>query len=216
MTINREKVIEQVNNFIGRHFGICAGLVIVLVFMLGWFLLLDGEYKTIRESGVLGYESAVENLQSRQERLFSLQDLEKEHKDLEGERLAQINEVLPVGFESTSALNTIQSLAESANLNILSVDISNQTAVTEEPSGSADQTGVQVKSEITSPLVKAAVVTLNVESKDESNYDDLKYFLDVLQSYVPLFNMQTLNYSPDTTSFALQLVTYYLEPPSSL
>ncbi len=210
MKFEREKLTERINIFIGRYFIWCAGAVILSVFALGWLLLLGREYRSISDSGVLGYEQSVERLQERQEYLFDLQSMEEELKSINQERLVQLNEVLPVGFEPTEAMNNIQALAEASNLSILSMEISTPNSEAVEQAEAAT-TGASVQKRVSSDRVKTAVVTLNVESQDANDYQDLKRFLDVLQSYVPLFNMQTLNYSPDTTSFALQLVTYYLE-----
>ncbi len=205
---------ERVNDFIAQYFLWCVLLILFFIFFFGWFFLLQTEWKTIQHSGILGNAEAVNRLDERQKYLADLQDMQNAYDDLGIERLAQIYSVLPVGLEPTRTIRTIQALAESANMSILSIDV-----VDQQP-GNADSTGFTNgadDSEIVSfesNSIRTAIVTLNLQGQEDTNYQDVKRFLDILQNYVPVLNLQTMTYAADTTSFALQLETYYLNERS--
>lgn len=192
----------------------------MLVLWFGWSLLLRGEYQRIRESGILEYQNRVTQRQTKQENLAQLQQLATHVDGLNQERLDQLNAILPTGFDSVAMIDQMQAFAAVAKVTILSIDVTQESSTSQSTTvkGKAAQTAETdttsaAQRQLAQSNVRTAVITLNVES-EQSSYADMKAFLDTLESFVPVLNLHNLTYSPETTSFALQLQTYYIDSTS--
>jgi hypothetical protein len=186
-------------------------LEIVVILGAGWLLLLSREVEAIQQSGILGYEDSVQRLQLAEQRLAELKELEQSYEAVSQERLSQLEPVLPIGLEPPSVISNIQSFADSTGLEILSIDV-----VVPEPVAGAQPEVVTNAGlpEFSNPDIRTATITLNVDSQ-EGSYGELKRFLDTLENFVPVYDLRTISYVPDTTSFALQLETYFVADPTA-
>lgn len=203
------------NAFVAKHYRWFLLGVLVVVFTVGWFALLRGEYKAIVDSGIIGYEQTVDRLEERRLHLEQLRAMKTSYESLNGERLQQLDELLPIGLASTEIISRMSAFADAAGVNVLSIDV--VTGTDAAVAGSQAQplvVGGQQTSDATavqqSPLYTSANITVNIENADNS-YAALKTFLDSLESFVPVVDLKQLSFSPDTTTYALQLTTYYIE-----
>lgn len=183
-----------------------------VVLGLGWLLLLNREVQSIQASGALGYQDAVLRLEQAEQRLAELKQMEQAYEDLSQERLAQVDPVLPIGLNPPAVISNIESFASSTGLEILSIDVVQPETVDELAPPVTEEVGAPVFSD---PNIQTATITLNVDS-EQGSYNELKRFLDTLESFVPVYDLRTISYVPDTTSFALQLQTYYLAEDEAL
>jgi Tfp pilus assembly protein PilO len=210
--ISWQAIFDAVNGIVTKYYRWFVLGVVVVVGWFGWALLLQGEYEHIRDSGILQYNNRVQQREDRKATLLQLQDLSAEVESLHHERLQQMETALPVGLDPVEMITQMQAFADAAGVSILSVDVVKSGAV-----GSAATADVKTEEstdvpsvQFTSDSVRTAIVAINVETPDAS-YADLKKFLDTLESFVPILNLRNLSYAPATTSFALQLETYYID-----
>lgn len=195
---------QVANVFVGQWFKWFALGTIVLIMVLGWFVLLQREYNTLRNSGIIGYQATIERLQERQTYLQSLREMERSYNELNQEQLRQMEQILPVGFDATTAMARVEEFARQAGLELLSVDVSSGGEVTAEGEEAAS-TAAPANSNL-----RVAQISLNLTAEDGS-YEELKRFLDTIDSFVPVMNLAAISYAPATTSYAIQLETYYIE-----
>ena len=220
LKINWRAILSTVNGVVTSYYRWFVLAVVVLVGWFGWTFLLHGEYQRIIDSGILEYNNRVTQRETRQKSLEQLQQLAKDFGSLDQERLDELQAVLPDGFDSVALVNQMQAFASTANVSILSIDVvaesSSSTAI---PSSTAQSSTSATKKSTTTNTTAAAlsrngvhtaVISMNVTTPNAS-YTDLKKFLDALEVFVPLLNLHNLTYSPETTSFALQLETVYLD-----
>lgn len=192
----------------------------MLIAGLGWMFLLQGEYQRIVDSGILEYNNRVAQREDRKQNLEQLEQLSAEFSALEQERLDQLHAVLPVGVDTVALVDQMQDFADVANVSILSIDVvvsgssDASTSATRASGTKTNSATSSTASALSASNVRTAIISMNV-STPSSSYDDLKQFLTALESFVPLLNLQNLTYAPDTTSFALQLETYYLDTEST-
>lgn len=236
MNINFQQYLSTLNTVVSKYYRWFVLLECVVILALGWVFLLQGQFGAIRDSGLVSYEATKQRLDEKKTYLEKLQLMEGNFEELNEERLQQLETVLPVGFDTTSFITNMHSFADAANVNILSIDVvqappksETENATTNEESassqserggsettdtGDGQQTIVEATTEITNDRIRTANVSLNVSSVDGS-YEGLKTFLDVLESFVPILDLQTISYSPSTTSYALQMKTYYFDDSAS-
>ncbi|MFH1426237.1 MAG: hypothetical protein ABIG66_02275 [Candidatus Kerfeldbacteria bacterium] len=214
MQINLKKIAGAVVEFISKYYLWFVALEAVLILVVGWFVLLDKELTKIEEAGLIGYEDTSARLQERENYLLQLQTMETEYSKLSEERLQQMDHLLPVGLEPASVINRMSALAEQAGLAILSIDVVKPEPVAEATITDAGTIAGEA-SKFTSKDVRTATITLNIES-GEGTYEELKLFLDTLESFVPILDLQNLTFSPGSASYALQLQTYFLHPGTTV
>lgn len=202
------------NTFITKYFRWFVLLEIAFILLIAWFALLQNAYITIREQGLVGYAQIQTDIETKQQRLKSLERMSTALQAVNTERLRQIDALLPVGLQPTRVIADMHAFADSAHVTIASIDVvqnaaSAQTASTSVAVAAGDE-NIVVPSSIDQSGVSTATITMSVETQG-GEYETLKTFLDSLESFVPLLDLNSLNYSPATTSYALQLTTYYIE-----
>jgi len=217
--INWQALLQGMNTVVAAHYRWFVLGATVVVLWLGWVLLLQDEYAHIRDSGILEYQQRVERRQTHQDNLAQLQRLAAQVEGLNTERLDQLDAVLPKGIDSVALIDQMQAFADAAQVSILSIDVTKESE-TKPAAGSATAKATKTTStnsssssaalQLTKSQVRTAVITVNITTR-QSTYAGLKDFLDTLESFVPVLNLRNLTYSPATTSFALQLETYYLD-----
>lgn len=212
--INLQAIIAPINGVLTSYYRWFVLMVVVLVGAGGWMFLLQGEYQHIVDSGILEYNNRVQQREDRQATLQSLEQLAKDFDNLNEERLDQLASVVPTGLDTIETVNAMQAFAASSNVNILSIDVVKESVAPTVTTGTGSKkntnTTTTTTTQFSDDTIRTAVISMNVETPTAS-YAELKTFLDSLESFVPLLNLSNLTYAPDTTSFALQLETYYFD-----
>jgi len=210
-------MLMTVNGVISVHYKWFVLGEIVIIAVLGWFVLLRGEYKAIVDSGIIGYEETRSRLVSRETHLDDLRVMKSTYESLNAERLEQLNELLPIGIEPTHIISRLHAFAQAANVQLISIDVT--TGASGEESGITPNGDFAVQgkdgadaeaSKVGTDLYETAIITVNME-KTDSSYQGLKTFLDSLESFVPVLDLRQLSFSPDSTTYALQLTTHYVD-----
>ncbi len=208
--IHWQPLLNTVNRFIDANYRWFVVAELLLIGWFGWAFLLRIEYQHIQNSGILEYRNRVEQRQNRLQTLKQMQELDNEMATLQQERLQQIEMVLPTGIDPVDVMNRMQEFAAAAGVTLLSIDVV-QASSTDSTATSvgAESTELTVSS-FANEGVHTAIVSINIETASGS-YADLKNFLGTLESFTPILNLRNLTYAPQTTSFALQLETYYID-----
>lgn len=214
MDFSLASIREALNAFFTRYYYLCVLSICVFVALLGWLFLLKGEYANIQESGLVDLQTATAALEKRQAYVHDLEQMSAAYDELNREQLRQLSAVLPEDVDEISLMNVMYGFAAEAHVSILSIDVvltgnaakiaASQTAQTNLDAAAASAPLVSNKE------VNIANVTMNV-SPENNSYANFKAFLETLDRFVPVLNLRQMTYSPDTTSYALQLETYYAE-----
>ncbi|MFC1597916.1 hypothetical protein ACFL2M_00070 [Patescibacteria group bacterium] len=208
MKFDLKKYTAAANTFVSKYFVWLVVGVGVVIFSAGWFFLLQGAYFSLQETGFTTYDEAAQNLEDRQNYLLNLTLMESEFVELDEERLQQTKHLLPVGLEPTEVISNIQAFTGATGLTVLSIDVVKpEVEVVQQRAVEGERTGPEP---FENKRIRTATVTMNVENTAGS-YAELKRFLDALETFVPVMDLRNLSYTPDTSSFALQLQTYYLQ-----
>ncbi len=218
MNFDWRKIYRALNAFITRFYKFFLVAEVLIIFFIGWLVLLRGEYRIIQESGVLEYDLVTEQLQDQQDRLVELRYLEEQYTTLDQERLRQLEEVLPHSYNPTALITTMNQFAEQASIEIASIDVAQTGTITTETTSTATtDSGEEEETivEVANPNIKTVTITMNIKN-NEGTYGELKYFLSALETFVPILDMRQLSFSPGTDSMALQLQTYYFNSSSAL
>ncbi|MCW1929937.1 MAG: hypothetical protein KIH62_001310 [Candidatus Kerfeldbacteria bacterium] len=213
MNFSLHSLISALNLWIARYYYWCAATVCIICVLLGWFLFLQPQYQKIQGAGLVDLQTANAELVKRQTQLADLDMMQKSYESLNAEQLRQLHSVLPTDVDEISLLASLQAFADASRATILSIDV----VLSGNAAQVAQQTQQQNANEATTsqPIVsnehvRIAYITLNIRPLD-STYEGFKQFLASLDHFTPVLNLQQMTYSPTTTSYALQLETYYAE-----
>lgn len=202
--IDWHEQIKELNKLTGKYYKWLVLLEVALVGLFGWLFVLQGQYQQLSENGLLTFQQTAEDLAARQSYLNELRKSEQSYNSLNVERLRLMEGTLPVGLEKNQLIADMQAFADSADMTIYGID------VTLGGNAVASEDGATQNQQFTNRNIKTAVISLNIAGKTNS-YEELKSFLDSLESFIPILDLRSINYTSDTSSFALQLYTYYLE-----
>lgn len=212
-----KKYSAAVNRFLDKFFALFVFVVVVALLLLGWIFLLQREYNSIRNSGILQYRARVAELKEQQAYLQKMQDMETAYQKLSQERLRQLQDVLPAGIDTVALMADFERLANEAHVTLTNIDIAvpantNNTSMNGENKNNSKTTAPATPNSApdSADLIQKATITVTVEMPAGS-YHELKNFLQVLESFVPIFDLANLSYAPDATSMVLQFYTYYLD-----
>lgn len=213
MNFSFRTIISSVNIWIARYYYGCAAVVCAAFLTMGWFFFLQPQYQKIQGAGVVDLNTANTELAKRQTQLQELETMQKAYESLNSEQLRQLTAVLPSNVDEISLLSSIQTFAAAAHATILSIDVvlaGNAAQVAQQAQQQADSTTTSTKTQplVSDSHINVAHITLNIRPGD-STYQGFKQFLATLDSFTPVLNLQQITYSPTTTSYALQLETYY-------
>lgn len=218
MPENNSKTVVR-HPFIHTHYRLLVCIEIALLCAISWFTFLRQQYEHLQERGFIGQQVAMDERDQRQQYLDQLKQMNNSYTAVDTERIQQMNVVLPDGIDATAIMAYLQRLADAASMHVLSVDVVESASSTittgTTTAANANTPGNSDTAAATLPAsIGRAVITLNIESVTGS-YDELKDFLNLLQSSVPLLDLRNLSYSPSSSSFALQLETYYRKSSST-
>ena len=202
--IDWREQIKELNKLTGKYYKWLVVLEVSLVGLLGWLFVLQGQYQQLSENGLLTFQQTAEDLASRQNYLGELRLSEQSYNELNVERIRLMERILPIGLEKNQLVADVQAFADAAGMTIYGIDATlGGTAVASED-GATTQTQL-----FTNKKIQTAVISVNIAGENNS-YEELKSFLDMLESFVPVLDLRSINYTPETSSFALQLYTYYI------
>lgn len=210
MQIDLKKYWKPVGDFISRFYLVFVLAEAALIVVGGWFLLINPQLIQVQEASLIGYGDTVIELEDRQNQLVQLKQMEQQYQGLNLEQLTQLEAYLPVGLDPTTLILTMDGFAEAADVEIISIDVVKPEQEAEEAGSATEATS----SSFRDSSIRTAVITMSVQTQ-EGSYAELKQFLDVMENFVPVLNLQNLSYAPETVSYALQLQTYYIQPATA-
>lgn len=182
-----------------QYFRLITGVLIILILLIGYFVLIGPQYNSLKEKGILNYQAQREKLANRKAYLDKLKELQAKYAQLNTKDLESLSYFLPVGEDIPGLFVQAEALAKDNGLVLQNIGV-NQPAV------SSDKAGITVKKESAGIGTLSLVMTLT----GGSGYGGLKSFLDSLEKNVRLFDVESVNFSPDGQNYSVNAKTYYL------
>lgn len=189
-------------------------LEVVVIAAVAWILVLQKQWYSIAEYKQQEQQDLNIQLNQRQEQLNELVALQQAYTAVNDERVHYAERVLPIGLNPPEMISRLEYLGQQANVKISSIDIVNgdsATPTTTKSKTPADQATPDTTQTFSQDSVRTGNITMNV-TLNNAGYTELKNFLDALESFTPVLDLQTVQYTIDTQTFALQLRTYYIDP----
>jgi len=170
-------------------------LIIIIVFVAGWFLLLQRSYNAISQAGSLNVEKKQIELESNKQELLSLEKLEEQFNSISSAERQYLLSVLPELGDLSNIYQQIEELSGSLNIDLQGININPQTSSKEDSNKN---------------LKSLQQVMVNVSFKGVDSYPEVINFLQGVEKNIRVLDLATFSYSNSQDSYALSFKTYYI------
>ncbi|PIS42025.1 MAG: hypothetical protein COT24_05715 [Candidatus Kerfeldbacteria bacterium CG08_land_8_20_14_0_20_40_16] len=197
---------------LAKYFRFILNGVIILLLFISFYFILWPKYSEINDEGSLDYESKVELLESRNQELAQLQDLEVKFNQITSAEIVKLEKILPSGKDFSDIFVQMENLAKESGLKLSRVSITEGGLVeVATDTGKNSTTSKSKTSSNTGKEIGAVNISLSVEG--DNTYPALKIFLDNIEDNMRIVDIDSLSYTPPTgesSSYTVNLKTYYL------
>ncbi len=171
-------------------------LLIAIFAALGYFLVwpeytrfLDIQDKLTSEKQKLAEQETI--FQDTKKLLANYEDISAEDKE-------KINAMLPEEIDEPGLFTLFESLAQKNKIAVLSLDISEKEAA-----ANLKNFGI---------MEVQIALNLTAGPASEDPYGDFKKFLSDIEANLRLMDIISINYTPESTTYVLNIKTYRIEP----
>lgn len=197
--------------FFLEHFAIVASVTVLLIFTLGWFVLISPTIDAIQASSdvdLLAVEQERDQLSNERDRL---RRAEKILDQLTGAEERKLSGVVSSPFNSTQMYQQMDSLADLAGVTFSQLTITPPTSTVDASGTASGATDPATPTPASSSSGLSEVsVQLNVDGL--TAYPDLVNFLELVETHLPLLSMNALSYSLEGQSFTARFTAFALDP----
>jgi Tfp pilus assembly protein PilO len=179
----------------------------MLIMVLAAFIFALGYYFYIKPAADLAAELNSQDvlalevtLGEKQTRLFTAKKLAKSYENPSEETIKKLNEALPSEPGQVDLYVNINALAEQSGLTVSNLQIT----VPEEKDVPA---ALQQPGSVMSSKVRQVIISL---SADGMTYTNLKRFIRNIETNSRLLQMDSLTFDPSNSSYAADLMAFYL------
>lgn len=213
MRNKKDKQVEKSSKlklFSFRYYKVITSVIVLLIVVSSYYFVLQPKYNEVSIGGRYNLSSLQEDLSNRQDYLSQLQDLNNNFDKISAQEKIKLEKILPRDSDVPGLLVQIESLALDHNLLLEGVTFNEVPRVVQGASRRSNR-GV-VTEEVVDPLesIDKVTVNLNLRSLDGSGYTRVKEFLTSLEDNLRIFDVSAVFFTPDSPSFSISLVTYYL------
>ncbi len=179
-----------------RRFKLIVLVILIVLLFASYFLLIGPKLDKIRTASQVDLKEKSEELQSRKTYLNDLKSLLANYQKLTDEEIRRINLVLPSEKDLPGIFVQLEALAEKNGLMLNVIDISTTT----------EKKTTKKTTKKTAGKIKRLDVAMSLGGGD---YYIFKKFLDDLEYNIRIFDVSSTSFSPDFTSYFINLRTYY-------
>ena len=188
--------------FVIKYYQILVLVVFVLIVVLCFTFLIWPKITNIQDLRSILIPSKQNLVKVKNGYLQSLKSSEVDYNKIGSEEITKVFEALPDKIDIPSMLVELEALAKSNDMTMMAVDVATEDVNLLETDIS------EIVKQKTTGTVKLARISLSLSG---DNYEDLKKYLNDIEYNLRIMDVQSITFSPDFQSIALNLRTYYLE-----
>lgn len=199
--MNKELIKNRLQYIIAQYYTVVVVLVVALILVLGVSLFIWPQYLAIKESGTYRYRTTKNELVMKQQTLSQLQKMALDYEKINLAELKALDLALPTEQDIPGLFIQMEALVADNGFVLNSIDFAQSAEAEATSTGETDKkTGQNLKE-----------VTVALSISGGGGYDNLKTLLDSLENNIRILDIKSLNFSPESESYAINITTYYLE-----
>ncbi|MCD4694066.1 hypothetical protein K8R62_01780 [bacterium] len=205
----KKAFLKRVNNFLINYFKWFVFLLILIVFVCGYYFLLFPKYKEIENTIKSNQEQQQEVFLTKQRTYNKLKDYIDSYNALPQKDLGKIDKILPEAYNQEELFSELNYLIKRNNLILKSVNINSGNSRSEFGEEKPNKNKALNSGAINIPSgVEKFSATLSIVG---TNYYSLKNLLYNLENNIKLINITNLSFSPSSQTTNITFDTYYLK-----
>ncbi len=191
--MNTKRIKRTIAFAISQYYPLLIIGIIIVVCGLGYLIFVRGIVSDIQQTGDADLQAQFRVYDERQATLDDLEDLSGRYQKLTTAQLNQLASVLPTASDIPQVMIEVKNFIEQNKLDLVSLDSGPLTAI------DPDTT--------TAATAKELNISLTIDGI--ASYYQFKSFLDDISTQLPLMELNSITYTPDTTSYTLNLTLHY-------
>ena len=203
-----KKTRQYVNDLLNKYFKWAVLLVVILMFLMGYFWVLQPKYEDTMDSIKTHLRLKRQSYLTKKEQLAKIEKLASTYKNMDQEKIDKVNTFLPTGRNYERLFTEMDALVSRNGL-ILSQMNMNVEGESNEKEGRQQNENEQEEDSIqrsTPSKVRAVKIKMKLAGVD---YPGLKSFISSLENNLRLMDVTSINFSPDKGTAQLRVRTYY-------
>ncbi len=193
---------DQFIAWLSHNYGYVAlGLVGVITIVMANFFIWP-QYQRMESGGTLQYRNITGVIEQRQAYIADLQTMQQAYEQLDQRIVRAIDVALPTDYSAGPVFAEVEQLFQGSGFTVQSINV----AATSSATNAITPTEAAIADQPT--LYDVVSISVNLTSTDAVTYADFKQLLDRIERYPHLMNLESLNYTPDTTGYTFVLKTY--------
>lgn len=201
-------IIKRITRFINIYFIYVSVAVVVIIFLAGYLFLIQAKIAKIKDLGGVNYEQKLQERDLKKSNLKKLEQAKKDFEQIDVKEIEKFSSILPHQNDIPALLVKMDNFAKDLGLSLTSIDITEKSAAVlpATPTEGSNKTGQVFAATGT---IKQVGITISV--KGLYSYQDFKNFLDSVEKNMPLMDINSIAYVPNSDSYSVNLTTYYLQ-----
>lgn len=183
-----------------EYFGLVSFSSVFIIIVAGWLGLLVPKYQSLQETTAQEYAESSDVLHKKEAYLEELKGLEMTYNSLNQSALQKLEGSLPQQDGLPSLFTQLESIVASQNLEIINLDASEASAVSQANIGESVNKDQGIKH-----------INFTLQVKGIKTYEDLRAFLTSIEESVRIIDVQALQYQPQGEAYAFNMRAYYLQ-----
>jgi len=189
---SKMKLGARVKLFIATHLMPVAIGVFASFLLLGYLLLFSPELNRIRETNIS--QSLEEERRAKTEYLTALGELSRRYQDLDSEKIADLEVMIPDSEDIPELLAMFEAAATNSDVSLTAINFTR---------GELDGAAAGIKD------LEAVNISISVAN---ASYARFKLFLERLETNLRLFDIRSMDMNPSAATYNLSIRAYVRKP----
>jgi len=190
---------SYIRYYLDKYYVLVLIIVFILILILVGNFVLKPKYNKVRYGGSSNLKTHLELINTQKNYITSLKKLKSNFSNINKKEVEKLLDILPSQKDIPGLFVQLEDIAQGQNLTLTSIDIAEEEGITIIGSESGGKT--------TAPEIKKLKININLQ---DSSYQSLKDFLTSVENNLRLFDIVSLTFGQNVSSFDLNLITYYL------
>ncbi len=201
-------------------------ILALTIIIIGAFIFLIPKYQGIRNQGLLDFGNKQENLTNRQLYFERLQKMVDEFNGISETEVNNLRKLLPDSQEVPELFVMLDQLGKDMGMDVVRIAVTTGSVITDDQSETDASTSTEEKktsildnltgntataneSYAQASRIGTINIVVGIEASDFS-YAKFKNMLNTIEENMRILDLNTISYSSDSSSFVLNMTTYYL------
>ncbi|MCX6794584.1 MAG: hypothetical protein NTY31_01095 [Candidatus Falkowbacteria bacterium] len=204
---------NSLNLFLNNYFNIILAVVLILFLFFAYLVFLSPKFRATQAAISANTEEKQLLYETTQKKLASLKIISEIYQKISPSDLQKFNSVLPDSYARERLFGELEEIISRGGWLISSITISPEEVAAKAPAPVVNEDGTSnPASAATLNNKKVGTVSLQL-SLTAIDYPGFKNLLRILENNLRLFDITSVEFSPEADAATVVITTYYYQSP---